>query len=279
MKTCIKCGHSKDDDEFRKKAGNICKSCERVYEKEHRKILKSMYDPDEIKVCTMCGYTGKALEFVKCRNVCKQCTAKKSKDYYQSNIQHIRERVENYRKNNLDKANESRRNWVKRNPEKRKAILQKWNENNSDANKERLRKHHLANAEAIRLRTNEWKKQNPERRKEQLRKQRCARRGLGHNPLNSYFKGADEHHLRYGNSQEDKDNNMTIYVPRELHKSIYHNGNTGQGMREINILLLEWYFANTPKENQNKKAVDLYLKYCVMPEPVWTSEASAPKYT
>lgn len=279
MKTCSKCGVTKEDKEFRRRDGNICKPCERAYDKEHRKILASMYDPDEIKICTECGFTGKASEFVKCRKVCKQCSSKRNKEYYNLNSEHIKESTRNYQKNNVDKYNEAKRAWYKRNIEKRRAIYKKWLEKNADAEKERLRKHHLANADAIRLRTREWKKRNPERRKEQLRKQRCARRGLGHNPLNKHFKGSDEHHLRYSNSQEDKDNDMTIYVPKELHRSIYHNGNTGQGMREINILLLEWYFANTPEENRNKKAVDLYLKYCMLPDPVWTSEQNAPKCT
>jgi len=272
MKTCSKCGESKDGSEFRRRDGNICRPCERVYSKEHYKDVIAKYDPDEIKVCAECGFTGTASEFVKCRKVCKRCKANKCKEYYKLNDEHIKERVENHRKNNLDKANETRRNWYKRNPEKHKAIIQRRREKFGDVDKERHRNYYTDHAEAMRLKTIEWKKQNPVKRKEQLRRQRHARRGLGHEPLNTHFKGADEHHLRYSNSQEDKDNDMTIYVPRDLHHSIYHNGNTGQGMRQINILLLEWYFANTPVENRNKKAVDLYLKYCMLPDPCWGNE-------
>lgn len=78
---------------------------------------------------------------------------------------------------------------------------------------------------------------------------------------------------------ENKNDDITIYAPKELHRSIPHNGNTGRGMKEINCLILEWYLNNTLAEEQNKKAVDLYLKYCMMPEPVWTSELDAPKCT
>ncbi len=279
MKTCSKCGVSKDGVEFRRKDGNICRLCEKAYSKEHHKKVIEKYDPDEIKVCTECGFTGKASEFVKGRKVCRQCKSNRDKNYYKVNTDHIKRATSIYQKTHRDRMNEAHKRWVIQNPEKYMAILKRGSEKNGVANKERLRKRHIENAEAIRLRTREWKKQNPVKRKEQLRKQRCARRGLGHNPLNKHFKGADEHHLRYSNSQEDKDNDMTIYVPGELHRSIYHNGNTGQGMKEINCVILEWYLKNTPPENQNKKAVELYLKYCMLPEPIWTSEENAPKFT
>lgn len=272
MKTCSKCGASKDEEEFRRTDGNVCKVCEKEYSKEHHKILVSMYDPDDVRVCTECGFTGKASEFVKCKNLCKRCKSRRDKEYYNTNAEHIKKSTSAYQKTHRCIMNEAHKQWAIRNPEKYMAILQRGREKRGDAKKERLRQYHIDHAEEIRSRVQEWKKQNPGRRKEQLRRQRNARRGLGHNPLNMHFKGADEHHLRYSNSQEDKDNDMTIYAPRELHRSIPHNGNTGKGMREINCLILEWYLNNTPPEEQNKKAVDLYLKYCMLPSPTWISE-------
>lgn len=56
---------------------------------------------------------------------------------------------------------------------------------------------------------------------------RAKRRVLGFNPLNSWFAGCDAHHINPTD---------VIHMPHKLHKSIYHNQHTGQGMAEINVL-------------------------------------------
>jgi hypothetical protein len=59
------------------------------------------------------------------------------------------------------------------------------------------------------------------------RKASAKRRLLGFAPLNSWFLGCEGHHIN------PKD---VIYMPWKLHRSIYHNQYTGQGMAEINAL-------------------------------------------
>ena len=63
----------------------------------------------------------------------------------------------------------------------------------------------------------------------EVRNQKCnaKRRNLGCTPLNTSFEGAEGHHI---------DKNFIIYIPKEIHRSIYHNLSTGQGMPEINAL-------------------------------------------
>lgn len=51
------------------------------------------------------------------------------------------------------------------------------------------------------------------------------RRLLGFIPLNEYFNGSEAHHL---------DKAYVIYIDKEVHRSIYHCLETGQGMEEIN---------------------------------------------
>lgn len=58
-------------------------------------------------------------------------------------------------------------------------------------------------------------------------KHRAKRRTFGFNPLNSYFVGADAHHINQ---------NDVIYIPKAMHVSIRHNQYTGQGMAEMNAL-------------------------------------------
>lgn len=233
--------------------------------------------------------------------------AEQNKKYREQNKEKIREQKKEYYYNNPELMKEQRHlnylrhkesilkattKWQKENRDKRKIICKRWDEKNKDVRKEKAAKYREENKEKLNkihakyrkeksdiIKINKRKYRDTEKGRNQTLKDRDARRGLGHNPLNARFKGAEEHHLRYSNSSEDKDNDMTIYVPKDLHHSIPHNGNTGKGMREINILLLEWYFSNTPVESRNKKAVDLYLKYCMMPEPVWISEQNAPEFS
>lgn len=54
---------------------------------------------------------------------------------------------------------------------------------------------------------------------------------LGFEPLNSWFPGSEGHHV---------DMVRVIYIPKKLHRSIYHNLNTGKGMEEINKLAFEF---------------------------------------
>lgn len=60
----------------------------------------------------------------------------------------------------------------------------------------------------------------------------CAkRRALGFVPLNKPFDGADAHHV----SKE-----YVVYVPHDLHKSIWHNIWTGKNMEQVNLLALSY---------------------------------------
>ena len=59
------------------------------------------------------------------------------------------------------------------------------------------------------------------------------RRGFGFVPLNEQFLGAVGHHL---------DNELVLYIPKELHMSVYHNQRTGRGMEEINNFVCEYVY-------------------------------------
>lgn len=59
----------------------------------------------------------------------------------------------------------------------------------------------------------------------------AKRRGLGHILLNTSFKGGNYHHITH---------NFVIYMPKVLHRSVWHNINTCQGMESINTLALDF---------------------------------------
>jgi hypothetical protein len=60
---------------------------------------------------------------------------------------------------------------------------------------------------------------------------RAKRRELGFKALNSYFEDCEGHHITH---------TFVIYIPKGLHKSVWHNLNTGQGMEVINALALDF---------------------------------------
>lgn len=59
------------------------------------------------------------------------------------------------------------------------------------------------------------------------RKANAKRRTLGFTALNSPFPGCEAHHINA---------NDVIHMPKTLHRSIYHNQYTGQGMVAMNVL-------------------------------------------
>lgn len=200
------------------------------------------------KTCSKCGYTGDEGDFSKNGNWCKKCRSEYNKNYRENNPEYDKQ----YRLNNSEK--------IKEQSKKRYA-------NSKEKGSERHAIYYKNNTEAIRDYQNTWR-QTPTGQ-ESMRKSHSRDRSLGHKPINNWFKGAECHHLRYSKNQNEQDNDVTLYVPAKLHRSIKHNGNTGYNMKQINIACLEWYIENTQIEDQNPKALKLYDNYKTLPEPDW----------
>jgi|GEM_PF-6359119 len=60
-------------------------------------------------------------------------------------------------------------------------------------------------------------------------------RGYGYSPVNAYQEGMDYHHMHLNN-----DPDIGIWIPKSLHRFIYHNSRDGHGMKEINKTALLW---------------------------------------
>ena len=77
-----------------------------------------------------------------------------------------------------------------------------------------------------------WCENHREQRREIERKKSSKRqRSLGFIPLNKYFEGCEAHHINQ---------KYIIYIPRELHQSIYHDLMRGTNMLIINALAVEY---------------------------------------
>ena len=141
---------------------------------------------------------------------------KKKKYNKKYNKEHKKERVD-YNHKNREKENERSNKWRRDNPEKRRGISRK-----------HYRTHKGQYTEEHRI----YCKEHPEFCREIDAKSHAKRkRGLGFEPLNEPFEGAEGHHI---NLKE------VIYIPKELHKSVKHNVFTGEGMEEINALAFEF---------------------------------------
>jgi len=71
--------------------------------------------------------------------------------------------------------------------------------------------------------------------KERDRKSYSKRHRLGFNPFNEPFPKSEAHHIN------TKD---VIYIPKKMHRSIYHCLETRQGMGEINTLAIRFLLNN-----------------------------------
>ena len=131
-----------------------------------------------------------------------------------------------------------------RNQEKIKQRSRDWNRDNKEQKAETGAKWNANNQETCRRYAAEWTAANPDRRREiglrwakrNAKQQKARRRGMGFKPLNEKFDGAHAHHV---------DGAQVIYIPEELHRSVYHEMASGRGMHEINALAFQYLFKHT----------------------------------
>jgi hypothetical protein len=147
-----------------------------------------------------------------------------------------KERNKQWEEIHPDKIKESKRQWIKAHPEYMKQYYLDYSEQIRQHTKQ-YRKEHPNNDK-------EWKARNPERIKELKKKYEAKRRSLGFNPVNKSFEGSNGHHLN--------DKRTVIYIPKSLHKSIYHNHNTGQGMIEMDTLAVQYWITQVMKHGHKE---------------------------
>lgn len=225
-----------------------------------------------MKTCSKCGFSGKDELFRKGRNICNKCVAEYQKEYREKTAERLSKYQKEYRIKNKQRLSEKHKIYREENKEKISEQRKKHREEHKQQISERRKKHydrykdHVSEYQKVYYKTPTGKITK--------HKSESKRRNLGHLPINSWFEGCEGHHLRYSKNPDEQDNDITLYIPRKLHRSIHHNGNTGKNMKEINVAALEWYFETTPEEERNPKAVRLYWNYCTFPEPKWSNNTS-----
>lgn len=79
----------------------------------------------------------------------------------------------------------------------------------------------------------QYLEKHPEQYAETQKRSKARRRELGFVPLNAPFPDCEGHHV---------DSEQVIHIPEALHKSVYHNQCTGQGMAQINAVAYNYLF-------------------------------------
>ena len=141
------------------------------------------------------------------------------------------------------KRNVIQMEYRKAHPEIFKAIRTRYNEAHPGREKASEKKYRETHREEINERSRircknkpeqikSWRKAHPIQVKAAKKRAKNKRkRNLGYIPLNTPFAGSDGHHI---------DNDYIVYIPSELHRSIYHSIITGKNMKEINLLALDY---------------------------------------
>lgn len=72
-----------------------------------------------------------------------------------------------------------------------------------------------------------WRHEPPNK----IRKLNPERRNLRFDNLNEPFENSERHHIT---------KELIVHIPKEMHRSVYHNIFTGLGMVKINNLAMKW---------------------------------------
>ena len=155
-----------------------------------------------------------------------------NKKYYKEHRNEMAEYHKKYREKHKDGIAEYHKKYREEHRNEMLAYYKQWYEtyrNEILAHKKQWRKTHK---NEISVHEKQWREQNKDRWHEIAKKHNFKRkRRLGFVPLNKPFEGSDAHHICL---------TFVIYIPREIHKSIYHNVWTGKNMDKINALAFDY---------------------------------------
>jgi len=114
--------------------------------------------------------------------------------------------------------------------------------NNLEPERKRRKKYYLNNKDKSYQAYKKWCEKNPEKYRINKLNNYNNRKEWGISPINDWFKGSYFHHLHINN-----DKSIGIYIPAELHKSIWHSYNNINTMNKINKLAFEWLIIQEKK--------------------------------
>jgi len=142
---------------------------------------------------------------------------KMNRNWYLSNLERVKKMCKEWSIAHPTKVKESRKKYRLIHPERVKASSKKWR---------------LANSEKANEASKKWNIANPEKVKKIRRKAKARRKQFGFILLNKSFRGCEGHHI---------DENYVIYIPKELHRSVWHSVTNNINMNKINKLAFDFW--------------------------------------
>ena len=137
---------------------------------------------------------------------------------------------------NRDKMREYYKKYHKIHPEKTKQTNEKWRLKHPEYGKQYMKQYYKEHKEQEAQYNKQWKLEHPDKiRKLYIKHWNKRERNFGFFPLNEYFEGSVAHHIDY---------NFIIYIPEEVHRSIYHSVLKNINMDEINAVAWNYLGGN-----------------------------------
>ena len=153
-----------------------------------------------------------------------------SKKYYKKHRDEVSARQKLYRETHRNEMSAYYKQWYQKHKDEMLAYSKQWYQQNKDKE--------IQQAKA-------WRENHRERYRELKRKNGFKRRrGLGFVCLNEPFEGSDAHHICA---------TFVIYIPKDMHRSIYHNVWTGKNMALINALAFDYLLETKVSEAQGSE--------------------------
>jgi hypothetical protein len=202
-----------------------------------------------MKMCTKCKIEKEEVFFSKSSPWCKVCKSEWRKVYYAAHKEEIKIKHAEHIISNHEKIKTIKKNWYDNNKEHIKVKHKQYYEENKKIIKEKARQYYIKNREIIKEKAKVYQK--TEKGKEVNCIHHSNRRVLGYKPINQRFEGSEYHHMHLKNSKGIVDTDIGVYIPKNLHKSIYHSSRTGIGLSEINNAAFVWCFEELERKLNN----------------------------
>ena len=175
------------------------------------------------------------------------------------------ERIERYGKEAWAKQLQQVRDWRKAHPEQVKATGKRYRDTHLEQKRATEKDWRATHTEQLKAKSKAWYNEHREKAKADLKvwlktdkgeasqkksvakfrktdsgiasskKRNAKRRMLEFIPLNERFEGSEAHHI---------DKEFIIYVPKEMHRSVWHNIHTGKGMEQINDMAIDFCYGD-----------------------------------
>ena len=146
-----------------------------------------------------------------------------------------KEQAKKYRETHKKQAKKYEKKYylthLKQSKQYHKIYNKQYREGHEEQEKQRSKQYRKENPEKVKKSIRQWRLANPKKVSEIRKRGESKHRQLDFNPWNKPFKRCEGHHL----TKDD-----VIYLPKELHRSIYHNIWTGQNMDIINTLAIQF---------------------------------------